>query len=66
MPAPNADRGRLRANTADPMTPNATTGARAMRTIRRPAALLFVSLLLAPGLATAAQGTEAWSRDTKG
>jgi hypothetical protein len=37
-----------------------------MRTIRRPAALLFVSLLLAPGLATAAQGTEAWSRDTKG
>jgi hypothetical protein len=37
-----------------------------MRTIPRPAAPLFVSLLLATALAPAAQPTESWSRDTKG
>jgi len=38
-----------------------------MRTIPQPAALLFVSLLLAsPGLARAAQPMEGWSRETRG
>lgn len=37
-----------------------------MREHRPPAALLCASLLLAPGLAPAAQKTDGWSRDTKG
>jgi len=37
-----------------------------MREHHSPAALLCASLLLAPGLAHAAQETDGWSRDTKG